>query len=70
MDARLNKAEQAFLRVLDGAICVFFTFMAGAFALGGILAIFSLFTSDTGIVGIIGAAGCAGIAYTLWSMRR
>lgn len=39
MDARLNKAEQAFLRVLDGAICVFFTIMAIVFALGAILAV-------------------------------
>ena len=69
MDARINKVEQAFLRVLDSAICVFFTMMAAIFAVGALLAICSLATG-TGIIGVIGAIGCAGAAYTLWNMRR
>lgn len=66
MDARLSKVEQAFLRVLDGAICVFFTIMAIVFALGAILAVFS----DAGIISIIGTIGCIAAAYTCWHMRR
>jgi hypothetical protein len=67
MDANLSKFEKGFIRVLEGAICVFYTIMAVIFALGAILA---FFTTSDGIVTFVGTFGFAAAAFVCWQMRR